>query len=74
MVVKFLLESLWFLFCIIKKVLVYLKYKYFVYELEVCVYRLINGEDFSIIKRNLCIFMKSKNIIIMLIYLLLLML
>lgn len=41
-------ESLWFLLRTTKKVLAYLKYKYFVHELEVRVYRLTNGEDSSI--------------------------
>lgn len=48
MVVKLLSESLWFLLSTTKKALAYLKYKYFVHELEVRVYRLTNGEDSSI--------------------------
>lgn len=71
MVVKLLSESLWFLLSTTKKVLAYLKYKYFVHELEVRVYRLTNGEDSSITKRNLCTFMKSKNTTTTLIHLLL---
>lgn len=71
MVVKLLSESLWFLLRTTKKALAYLKYKHFVHELEVRVYRLTNGEDSSITKRNLCTFMKSKNITITLIQLLL---
>lgn len=71
MVVKLLSESLWFLLSTTKKALAYLKYKYFVHELEVRVYRLTNGEDSSITKRSLCTFMKSKNTTITLIQLLL---
>lgn len=71
MVVKLLSESLWFLLRTTKKAFAYLQYKYFIHELEVRVYRLTNGEDSSITKRNLCTFMKSKNTTTTLIHLLL---